>query len=57
MSSGTPGNVKAQVRHLMATVGRGGGYICAPTHYIEPETPLENTDAFLEAIERHRYYR
>ena len=57
MSQGTPEDVKAQVKHLIETVGRGGGYICSPAHYVEPESPLENIDAFLEAVEKYGYYR
>jgi len=57
MSHGTPEDVKAEVKGLMETVGAGGGYICSPAHFIEPESPLENLDAFMEAIEEFGYYR
>jgi uroporphyrinogen decarboxylase len=56
MSHGTALDVKAEVRHLIETVGAGGGYICSPAHFVEPESPLENLDAFLEAIEEFGYY-
>jgi uroporphyrinogen decarboxylase len=56
MSGGTPGDVRNEVMHLIKTVGRGGGYICSPAHFLEPETPLENIDAFMEAIEEFGYY-
>ncbi len=39
------------------TVGRAGGYICSPAHRVEPESPLENIDAFVEAVEEYGYYR
>ena len=57
MSHGSPDDVRAEVKHLMETVGRGGGFILAPAHRIEPECPLENIDAFLEAVEQYGYYR
>jgi len=57
MSRGTPEDVRAQVKHLIETVGRGGGYICSPAHYLEPDCPLENIDAFLQAVEEYGYYR
>ena len=57
MSRGTPEDVAAEVKHRIETVGRGGGYICAPAHAVEPESPLENIDAFLAAIEDYGYYR
>ncbi len=57
MSQGTPEDVKARVKGLIETVGRGGGYICSPAHRVEPESPLENIDAFVEAVEEYGYYR
>jgi uroporphyrinogen decarboxylase len=57
MSHGSPDDVRAEVKRLMETVGRGGGFILAPAHRIEPECPLENIDAFLEAVEQYGYYR
>ena len=57
MSGGTIVDVKNEVIHLIETVGRGGGYICSPAHFLEPETPLENIDAFIDAIEEYGYYK
>jgi uroporphyrinogen decarboxylase len=56
MSHGTPGEVRAEVRHMIRTVGEGGGFICSPAHFVEPESPLENLDAFMETIEEFGYY-
>lgn len=53
MSSGTAAEVEDEVRCLIETVGDGGGLICSPAHFIEPESPLENIDAFIEAVERY----
>ncbi|MBM4081984.1 MAG: hypothetical protein FJ278_19925, partial [Planctomycetes bacterium] len=39
---GTLDDVRAEVKHLIAVVGRGGGLILAPAHCIQPDTPLEN---------------
>jgi uroporphyrinogen decarboxylase len=39
---GTPADVAAQVRQRIATVGRNGGFIVAPSHNIQPDTPVEN---------------
>lgn len=57
MSHGTAEDVKKEVKYLTETVGKGGGYICSPAHFIEPETPLENVVAFVEAVEEHGYYK
>jgi uroporphyrinogen decarboxylase len=46
---GTPEEVQAEVRERCATLGRGGGYICASAHYIQADTPLENIIALYTA--------
>jgi uroporphyrinogen decarboxylase len=44
----TPEEVRAEVRRAMTILGEGGGYILAPTHNIQPDTPLENILAMYE---------
>ncbi len=39
---GTPQEVQAEVRERCRVLGQGGGYICASSHYIQADTPLEN---------------
>ena len=56
MSHGTPAEVKAEVRRCMDTLGKEGGLILSPAHFVEPESPLENLDAFLEAVEDCGHY-
>jgi len=56
MSHGTVADVKAEVKKCIDTLGRGGGLILSPAHFVEPESPLENLDAFLEAVEEYGYY-
>lgn len=50
MPFGSPQEVKDQVRELIATVGRGGGLLLAPTHTLEPDVPWANVEAFLDAV-------
>ena len=45
---GTPDDVRRGVRELKRTLGENGGYICAPTHTITRDAPLENVLAFFE---------
>lgn len=40
--------VRREVRHLMATLGRGGGYILGPSHAIQAGTPAENVVAMFD---------
>lgn len=35
---------------LKNTLGRGGGWLCAPTHHIQMDTPIDNFFTLLEAI-------
>ncbi|MEK7415923.1 MAG: uroporphyrinogen decarboxylase family protein [Planctomycetota bacterium] len=44
---GTPAEVEAETRALIAELGPGGGYILAPAHSISGDVPPENIDAFL----------
>ncbi len=39
---GTPAQVADEVRQRIEVLGRGGGYILAPVHTVEPDVPLEN---------------
>jgi uroporphyrinogen decarboxylase len=56
-SRGTPDDVRKEVQYLIETVGTGGGYICSPAHFIEPECTLENIDAFVKAVRDFGIYR
>ena len=46
----TPEEVKAFCRHLIDTLGKGGGYLAAPSHAIQAGTPPENIVAMLEEV-------
>ena len=44
---------RAEARHRLDVLAKGGGYIFAPAHCIQPDTPLENVLAvFEEALGR-----
>jgi len=47
---GTPEEIRAEVARLCREMGRGGGYILAPAKAIQPETPIENAAAVVEAF-------
>lgn len=46
----TPEGVEREVRELMAMLGRGGGYIAAPTHSIPGDVPAENIDVLIRLL-------
>jgi len=52
MPFGSPDDVRARVREVIARYGRDGGLIISPTHVLEPEVPLANIDAFADACRR-----
>ena len=49
MPHGTPAEVRDTVHRLFRTMGKGGGYVCAPSHTLEPEVPWDNIVAFVDA--------
>ena len=53
---GTPGEVEQEVRQRIAELGPGGGYVLAPTHDIQSDTPVENVLAVFEAARRWGEY-
>ena len=46
---GTPGEIRDEVRRRIDILGKDGGYILAPAHNIQHDTPPENIFAFFNA--------
>jgi uroporphyrinogen decarboxylase len=49
MPFGTPDEVRRVVHERVTTLGQDGALILSPTHILEPEVPLPDIKAFLEA--------
>ena len=47
---GTVEQCRAEARHRIDVIARGGGYIFAPAHCIQPDTPIENVLAIYEEV-------
>ena len=45
---GTEAECRAEARHRLEVVGKGGGYIFSPAHCIQSDTPIENVLAIYE---------
>ncbi len=45
---GTEEECRAEARHRLDVIAKGGGYIFAPAHCIQPDTPLRNVLAIYE---------
>ncbi len=54
---GTPAEIEADIRAKIQVLGRGGGYMVAPAHIIQGDTPLENVEAFIAAVKKHGAYQ
>lgn len=50
LQTAQPDEVKQRVRQRIRTLGRNGGYICAPCHNLQADIPMENIVAMYEAI-------
>ena len=53
MTTGTPGEVDAYCRHLIETVGKGGGFILDGSFGIPDESPVENVRAMFAAPRKY----
>lgn len=54
---GTPADVRREVLERLSTLGRGGGLIIGPTHFIQLDTPMDNFRSMIETITRTPYVR
>jgi len=46
----TPQEIRSEITRRCEILGKGGGYIAAPAHNIQPDTPVDNVLAMYEAI-------
>lgn len=54
MPFGTPREIREKVHAHLDIAGAKGGLLCAPTHMLEPEVPVENILAYVEAIRSYQ---
>ncbi len=54
LPSGSPDDVRAEIRARKEVLGKGGGYILAPSHELQGDIPLENMLAFIDEAHRRR---
>jgi uroporphyrinogen decarboxylase len=53
---GAPDEIAAEVKRRMQILGQGGGYMIAPAHIIQADTPAHNVEAFLRAAKQYGEY-
>ncbi|MBN1348116.1 methyltransferase [candidate division KSB1 bacterium] len=56
MPYGTPGDVRDAIRELLSIMMPGGGYVFSPAHALQPDVPLENIGAMLDAVKEFGEY-
>ena len=49
---GTPAEVEAEVDARLTDLAPGGGYILAPSHFVQADTPAQNIAAMCRAVQR-----
>jgi uroporphyrinogen decarboxylase len=57
LPQGTPEEIEADVARKISILGAGGGYMCSPAHILQPDTPMENVEAFIAAVKKHGVYK
>jgi len=55
LPEGSPQEVRQQVRYLIDTLGKNGGYILSPSHILQTDVPLANIEALYQEGRSHRY--
>ena len=50
LPNGSPADIKREVERLAGIYGENGGYIIAPAHNIQDDTPVENIIAMFDAV-------
>jgi uroporphyrinogen decarboxylase len=50
-----PQQIKDEVKQIIDILGKDGGFIVAPAHNIQDDTPCENVIALFEAVKEYKY--
>jgi len=56
LPNGTIEDVKTEVKNRIKAAGEGGGYLLAPAHNIQADTPIENVYALFKAVKNYGKY-
>ena len=55
MPFGTPQDVRRRVKNVIDAYGQNGGLIISPTHVLEPEVPIANIEAMVQACREYQF--
>ncbi|MCA9916461.1 MAG: hypothetical protein KC445_00845 [Anaerolineales bacterium] len=56
LPTGTPDEVREEVKERIRIFGAGGGYVFNTIHNVQPQTPIENVLAMYETVQKYRDY-
>ena len=56
LPNGTPEEIEADVKAKIEALGPGGGYMVAPAHILQGDTPPENVEAMIAAVRKYGVY-
>ena len=56
LENGSKADVEAEVRRIIDALAPGGGYILAPTHWIQSGTPIENVLTMYDTAKEYSAY-
>jgi uroporphyrinogen decarboxylase len=54
LQNASPAVIEEYVERLIHDVGKNGGFVCSPSHYLQPDIPLANVIHLYETLARHR---
>jgi uroporphyrinogen decarboxylase len=54
---GSPDDVRKEIRERIRVLGKGGGYILAPSHELQGDVPLENMLAFIDEAQHQKLFK
>lgn len=54
LPKGTPAQITAEVHRRIDILSQNGGFLIAPAHNIQADTPIENVIAFFEAVKNYK---
>lgn len=50
LAHGTPDEVEKEIVDKLQGLGKGGGYICGPSHTLTPDIPMENIVRMMDVL-------
>jgi uroporphyrinogen decarboxylase len=56
LNRGTPEDVRREVKYKIDTLAPGGGYILNPVHNVQPDVPVENLLAMIDATLEYGWF-